>query len=185
MHCSRGSRGYARRYRGSVPVAARQAQCARSTPLTCPAAGWHSTPAGASDRRAHRAPDPCSGWRSCWPVLREMPNSRHTSLMPSPSRRRATKRKRSSVTNTPPRHQHLPPNREKCYPCVRYSPSPISQVGDITYLFRADCTASAYCAFCYLVKAWQRRIRPPTAPPRIFVIDEHACPRRNRPPSKP
>src|SRR5579864_6069665 len=27
-----------------------------------------------------------------------MPNSRHTSLMPSPSRRRATKRRRSSVT---------------------------------------------------------------------------------------
>ena len=29
-----------------------------------------------------------------------------------------------------PRHQHLPPNGEKCYPCVRYDLSPISQVGD-------------------------------------------------------
>ena len=26
-----------------------------------------------------------------------------------------------------PRYQHLPPNGEKCYPCVRYEVSPISQ----------------------------------------------------------
>src|SRR5947209_6313731 len=30
----------------------------------------------------------------------------------------------------PPRHQHLPPNGEKCYPCVRNDLSPISQVGE-------------------------------------------------------
>jgi hypothetical protein len=28
-----------------------------------------------------------------------------------------------------PRHQHLPPKREKCYPCVRYKPSPMARVG--------------------------------------------------------
>ncbi len=27
----------------------------------------------------------------------------------------------------PPRHQHLPPKGERCYPCVRYVLSPISQ----------------------------------------------------------
>lgn len=149
-----------------------------------PAAGWHSTPAGASDRRIEllilvAVEDLVS--RSC-------AKCRTLGTPRSCPRRREDGRQNVNAPpspNTPPRHQHLPPNREKCYPCVRYSPSPISQVGDITYLFRADCTASAYCAFCYLVKAWQRRIRPPTAPPRIFVIDEHACPRRNRPPSKP
>src|SRR5689334_7976139 len=28
-----------------------------------------------------------------------------------------------------PRHQHLPPKGEKCYPCVRYEVSPMSRVG--------------------------------------------------------
>src|SRR5688500_20180217 len=27
-----------------------------------------------------------------------------------------------------PRHQHLPPKSEKCYPCVRYETSPMSRV---------------------------------------------------------
>src|SRR5688572_25025225 len=30
-----------------------------------------------------------------------------------------------------PRHQHLPPKRGKCYPCVRYKPSPMSRVGQV------------------------------------------------------
>src|SRR3954453_16851189 len=29
-----------------------------------------------------------------------------------------------------PRHQHLPPKGEKCYPCVRYEVSPMSQAGE-------------------------------------------------------
>ena len=30
-----------------------------------------------------------------------------------------------------PRHQHLPPKCEKCYPCLRYDLSPMSQVGHL------------------------------------------------------
>ena len=29
----------------------------------------------------------------------------------------------------PPRHQHLPPKSETCYPCLRYRTSPMSRVG--------------------------------------------------------
>jgi hypothetical protein len=36
-----------------------------------------------------------------------------------------------------PRHQHLPPQCEKCYPCVRYVLSPISQAAHLVFPIRA------------------------------------------------
>src|SRR5262245_39696722 len=65
------------------------------------------------------------------PVLREIPNSRHRSVMASPSSNRATKRRRSSTTEDS--FQGIGTSRqrvvagEKCYPCLRYDLSPISR----------------------------------------------------------
>src|SRR6266567_4638791 len=58
-----------------------------------------------------------------------MPNSRHTSVMASPSSRRATKRRRSSITELAFHGIHTSrlQKSEKCNPCVRYEMSPMSQ----------------------------------------------------------
>src|SRR5690606_20252600 len=59
-----------------------------------------------------------------------MPKSRHTSLIPSPSSKRATNRRRSSITEVSLHGIDTSrPNTEKCNPCLRYELSPISQVG--------------------------------------------------------
>src|SRR5690606_26220415 len=59
-----------------------------------------------------------------------MPKSRHTSLIPSPSSKRATNRRRSSITEVSLHGIDTSrPKTEKCNPCLRYEMSPISQVG--------------------------------------------------------
>src|SRR5215470_9639509 len=59
-----------------------------------------------------------------------MPNSWHRSVIGSPSSRRATKRRRSSITELAFHgiYTSRPPGSEKCYPCVRYEMSPMSRV---------------------------------------------------------
>src|SRR6266536_3210197 len=37
-----------------------------------------------------------------------------------------------------PRHQHLPPKGEKCYPCVRYEVSPMSRVAHLARMDRGE-----------------------------------------------
>src|SRR5690606_36143183 len=62
-----------------------------------------------------------------------MPKSRHTSLIPSPSSKRATNRRRSSITEVSLHGIDTSrPKTEKCNPCLRYELSPISQVGHHT-----------------------------------------------------
>src|SRR5215475_1279772 len=58
-----------------------------------------------------------------------MPNSRQTPVIASPSRSRATKRRRSSMTELAFHGIHtLPQNKSgKCNPCVRYVLSPVSR----------------------------------------------------------
>jgi hypothetical protein len=58
-----------------------------------------------------------------------IPNWRHTALMPSPSRRRATKRSRSSITEHSLHGINTSGKSQKCYPGVRYRSSPMSQFG--------------------------------------------------------
>ena len=56
-------------------------------------------------------------------------NSRHKSLMPSPSSRRPMKRTRSSSPNILSTASTPPVKAGKCYPCVRYKTSHMSRVG--------------------------------------------------------
>src|ERR1700750_1811593 len=57
-----------------------------------------------------------------------MPNSRHMSDLLSPSSRRPTKRRRSSITELAFHGINTSRQKsEKCYPCVRYEVSPMSQ----------------------------------------------------------
>src|SRR5215467_13280644 len=65
-----------------------------------------------------------------------MPNSWHRSVIGSPSSRRATKRRRSSITELAFHgiYTSRPPGSEKCYPCVRYEMSPMSRVAQINDL---------------------------------------------------
>src|SRR4051812_9371174 len=44
-----------------------------------------------------------------------------------------------------PRHQHLPPKGEKCYPCVRYEMSPMSQAARLSGYKTGH---SKTCRFC-------------------------------------
>src|SRR5215467_2052140 len=63
------------------------------------ATDWRASPAADRDRLL-RLGSPCSLYRPkiLYPVLREMPKSRHTWVIGSPSKRRATNRRRSSMT---------------------------------------------------------------------------------------
>src|SRR5215471_20154618 len=63
------------------------------------ATDWRASPAADRDR-SQRASSPCSLYRPkiLYPVLREIPKSRQTWVIGSPSKRRATNRRRSSMT---------------------------------------------------------------------------------------
>src|SRR5437762_12076418 len=65
--------------------------------------------------------------------MRDTPNSRQTSVMASPSSRRATKRRRSSITELAFHGIHTSrlQKSEKCNPCVRYEMSPMSRAAHI------------------------------------------------------
>src|SRR6478736_882177 len=81
-----------------------------------------------------------------------MPKSRHTSAIGSPSKRRATKQRRSSTTELSFHAIHTSrlQKSEKCNPCVRYEVSPMSQAAQCehttTYNKSADAHNSAAAA---------------------------------------
>jgi hypothetical protein len=56
-----------------------------------------------------------------------MPNARQTSLIASPSISQATNRRRSSITE----HSFHGRKGERCYPCVGYDLSPMSQAAHV------------------------------------------------------
>ena len=91
-----------RRASSSRSLRAPQVGCSRRSATIVASTGIGSrfaTRPGLRGRSAI-ASSPCAFHRakSLWPVFREMPNSRHSAVIGSPSSRRATKRRRSSMT---------------------------------------------------------------------------------------
>src|SRR5262249_35094724 len=74
-----------------------------------------------------------------YPVLREMPKSRHTWVIGSPSKRRAEKSSPLSMTAPSFHGNHTPREEsEMCNPCVRYGKSPTSRVAHPTRFLHAN-----------------------------------------------
>ena len=105
----------------------------RSSPRSGPAAGRRIALRGVTDRSALPDHGLDSAGRSCNQSCAKCRTRGTASVMVSPSSRRDTNRRRSSITE----HSFhgidtSPGNPGKCYLCVRYDPSPMSQVAHRT-----------------------------------------------------
>jgi hypothetical protein len=78
-------------------------------------------------------------------VLRDIPNSRHTSDIDSPSSRRPTKRRRSSITELAFHgiYTSRVKSAGKCDPCVRYEMELMSRAAHIGY--KVQSRSGPYC----------------------------------------
>ena len=129
----RATSGPSRRARSSRSLRAPQLGRSRRSATIAASTGIGSRFATRPGRRG-RSASASSPWSfqrasSLWPVLREMPNSRHSAVIVSPSSRRATKRSRSSMgvvslhgIHTSRREKaesvtHVPGTN--CHPCPR------------------------------------------------------------------
>ena len=144
---------------GLVPL-----QPARSPPRSAAAAGWHSAPAAAIGRSGLPAHAPCSARRSCTRSCARCRTRGTYSSSPRHPERRATKRRRSSITELSFHGIDTFPRAiagGKCYPCLRYKMSPMSRVGQLNR--RADRSIPAM--------PWRgaRRFGAGAASPREFM----------------